>query len=397
MSRITFDSAAHDHAPDHDELTAKRYAHLPCLVTGHTGFIGSWLCMRLTGLAAGVTGYALDPPTTPSLFELARIGDDLCDLRGDVRDFDRLLQVLQQTQPAIVFHLAAQPIVTVSYRQPRETFDVNVQGTVNVLEACRLVDSVRAVVVVTSDKCYENREWQYAYREADALGGRDPYSASKAAEELVCGAYGRSFLSPRGVGWATVRAGNVIGGGDWAPDRIIPDAARAVASQRAVPVRHPQSVRPWQHVLEPVQGMMLLGARLLEAAEERAAGPCGDDDEHSYDGPWNFGPCDGLQHPVAELIETFLAGWGEGQWQDLSPQQSHAPPEADRLALSCEKANTQLDWRPRWSFEQAVQATADWYRRCADGEDARRLCAEQLQQYLTPAGAPAGELTLVGV
>ena len=336
-----------------------------CFVTGHTGFKGAWLCCWLRELGATVAGYALEPPTTPNLFSLLEARKHIEDIRGDVRNAEGLADAMQQFQPEIVFHLAAQAIVRTSYHQPKDTFDINVGGTTNLLEAVRDCASVDAIVVVTSDKCYENRERPQPYRESDSLGGHDPYSASKAAAEMVCSAYERSFFTPLSIGLATCRAGNVIGGGDWAMDRIIPDAVRALESGQPVPVRNPASVRPWQHVLEPLHGYLLLGARLFERP--------------GYAGAWNFGPDAESCQPVQTLIERFLEAYGEGAWEAV-PQES-APHEARLLALDYGKARERLDWRPQWSFEEAVRRTSLWYRRCKQGEHPEALCAQDIKDY----------------
>lgn len=352
----------------------KRYAHRRCLVTGHTGFKGSWLSLWLHRMGSQVTGYALAPPTSPSLFASAGISELVRDIRGDVRDVERLRAVIEEVRPEIVFHLAAQPILRRSYAEPKNTFDVNVGGTVNLLEALRNCPTVRAVVVVTSDKCYENQGLRRAFRESDPLGGHDPYSASKAMVEIVCSSYQRSFFASAGVALATARAGNAIGGGDWAEDRLIPDAVRALQAGRPVSLRNPRSIRPWQHVLEPLMGYLMLGARLLETegvVEEEQAG-----------GSWNFGPDTDAHRTVSDLMDEFIGAWGEGRWQDLSAEQTTAPHEAQYLALCWEKARTQLAWRPTWGFNEAIRKTAQWYRRWAEGESGRQLCLQQICEYV---------------
>ncbi len=343
------------------------YRNRRCLVTGHTGFKGAWLCAWLHTLGAEVTGYALDPPTEPHLYGLARLGEWIDDRRGDVRDMDRLARAMDEARPEIVFHLAAQAIVRRGYDDPKATFDINAGGTVNALEAARQSESVRAVVVVTSDKCYENVESAHAYRESDALGGHDPYSASKGTAEIVASAYARSFFETRGVGLATARAGNVIGGGDWAPDRIVPDAVRALAAGQPIAVRHPGAVRPWQHVLEPLSGYLLLGARLFEGGDARGA--------------WNFGPETASCCSVRELVETFLRHYGSGTWTDVSDRQSRERHEARLLSLSWDKARERLGWRPQWDLDTAVRRTSVWYRGVADGADARALCLDDIRAY----------------
>ena len=344
------------------------------LVTGHTGFKGAWLAEWLARLGAEVTGFALPPSTVPSLFTLLDIGRRVNHVEGDVRDADRLAATVRSASPEIVFHLAAQPIVRRSYRDPKETFDTNIGGTVNVMEAIRLTPSVRVAVIVTTDKCYENRNWVWGYRETDRLGGRDPYSASKAAAELVVSAYRQSFLESSGVGVASARAGNVIGGGDWAEDRLIPDAVRAVTSGDAVSIRHPEAVRPWQHVLEPVSAYLALATRLAENPPR-------------YSGAWNFGPKSDSKINVASLAAQFLARFGVGHCSDLPIDRSSQPYEAAHLWLSCEKAHSELNWQPVLDLDLAIQMTADWYRSVLlEKADATAMCHGQTSQFVKLAG-----------
>ncbi len=359
--------SSHVSRPDSVDELAEAYQGLRCMVTGHTGFKGSWLSLWLSSLGSEITGYALDPPTDPSLFELAEIGSLIEDIRGDVRDYDSLAEAIRIHDPEIIFHLAAQPIVRLSYNKPKETFDTNVGGAINLLEAARACPSLKAIVVITSDKCYENREWPHAYRESDRLGGHDPYSASKAAVEMVCAAYGRSFFKALGIGLATCRAGNVIGGGDWAADRIIPDAVRALEAGKAVPVRNADSTRPWQHVLEPLYGYLLLGSKLLE--------------EQRYSGEWNFGPRQESNRTVRELVEVFLSSFGKGSWEDLSSKHPGAPHEARFLALAWDKAFRLLGWRPLWDFDEMVRRTGSWYDRSSKGVPSADLCFEGIKDY----------------
>ncbi|MCX7044220.1 MAG: CDP-glucose 4,6-dehydratase [Candidatus Sumerlaeota bacterium] len=348
-----------------------------CLVTGHTGFKGAWLCLWLKQLGAQVSGYALDPPSRPSLASLLRLrGMIEHDYWGDVRDYDYLEAVIKECQPEIVFHLAAQALVRISYDLPKLTFDINAGGTVNVLEALRDSDSVRAIVVVTTDKCYENRETLRPYRESDPLGGHDPYSASKAATEIVAASYRRSFFAPCGIGLATARAGNVIGGGDWAHERIIPDAVRALRAGRAVGVRNPDSVRPWQHVLEPLCGYLTLAARLWEEA-----GAC----QVQSGGAWNFGPPLASCVSVRKLIGMFLREYGKGKWEDLSKiggAAAGAPHEAKLLSLAWDKAERELGWRPRWSLKEGIRRTSAWYRAFAKGAKVKKLCMDEIEAYM---------------
>lgn len=373
------------------------YAGRRCFVTGHTGFKGSWLVQWLALLGARVTGYALDPNTDPSLFDRASVADTLeKDHRGDIREAEYLIECMRAAEPEVLFHLAAQPLVRLSYQEPKATFDVNTGGTVNVLEAARQCPSLRAIVVVTTDKCYENREWPHAYRENDALGGHDPYSASKAAAEIAAAAYRLSFFEPAGIGLATARAGNVVGGGDWALDRILPDAVRALEAGRAIPVRNPGGVRPWQHVLEPLSGYLELGARLhresgAERAQDTGNRPKTGDASCSHAsanqgiptaGAWNFGPYSDGARPVREVIEAFLSAYGSGAWEDLSARQTGAPHEAGLLVLAWDKAYRRLGWTPRWRFEETIRRAAAWYRRHAAGEDAGELCRAEIREYM---------------
>lgn len=342
------------------------------LVTGHTGFKGAWLTEWLAVLGAEVTGYALAPPSQPSLFETLDLAPRIRHVVADVRDRDRLVAEAQAARPSVIFHLAAQAIVRRGYVDPRETFETNVMGTVNVLEAARACPTVEAVVIVTSDKCYQNHEGDRAFREDDPLGGRDPYSASKAGAELVTAAYRDSFFAD-GPAIATVRAGNVIGGGDWAVDRIIPDCVRAVTVGEPVVVRNPDAVRPWQHVLEPLAGYLELGSLMLRGGSR-------------YPGAWNFGPTEeGGERSVRWVVEHFLDEWGEGSWTTLDDPPSQ-PHEAHRLRLDSTKAREQLGWAPVWGAEEAVRRTASWYREYYRAPaSARELVQDQLRAYQADA------------
>lgn len=346
-------------------------------VTGHTGFKGSWLALWLSSLGARVSGYSLDPPTEPSLYREAGLEGLVHSVHADVRDRDRLALELRRAAPDVVFHLAAQSLVRESYRTPVETFEVNLLGTVHLLEAVRACPGVRAVIVVTSDKCYENREWVWGYRENDPLGGFDPYSSSKACAELAAAAYRRSFFPPdrhqgsgdqpgHGVALATVRAGNVIGGGDWAADRIVPDCIRAFQRSEAVAVRNPAALRPWQHVLDPLRGYLLLAERLVVEGPELA-------------GAWNFGPDDADVRSVAALVEALCRHWGNGAACTVDAG-SH-PHEARLLKLDCSRAHTLLGWRPLWDLETAVAETVSWARERIGGAGARGLCLDQIRAY----------------
>ena len=344
------------------------------LLTGHTGFKGSWLALWLAELGAEVTGYALEPGTSPSLFEAARVEERVRHVIGDVRDGERLRRTWREARPEIVFHLAAQSLVRESYADPLATLDVNVMGTAQVLETARTWPERLALVVVTSDKCYENREWVWAYRENDPMGGHDPYSMSKGASELVVSSWRRSFFeSGRAAGdvaCASARAGNVIGGGDWAPDRIVPDSVRALALGDRIAVRSPQAVRPWQHVLEPLSGYLRLGAGLL--ADDPA-------DRRRHADAWNFGPETANARSVRELVGTIVTRWGSGGWDDASDLA--APHEAHLLRLSIDKAHAALGWLPRWDFDSTVTRTVDWYRAFYAGDDMREWCTQQIADY----------------
>jgi CDP-glucose 4,6-dehydratase len=335
-------------------------------VTGHTGFKGGWLSLWLQSAGARVHGYSLAPPTDPSLFEVARVAQVLASHRiADIRDAPTLKQAMAAAAPEVVFHLAAQPLVRHSYRDPVETYATNVMGTVHLLEAVRETPSVRAVVSVTTDKCYENKEWVWGYRESEPLGGKDPYSNSKACAELVTAAYRDSFLAKAGVAVATARAGNVIGGGDWAVDRLVPDFFRAMDAGRTLDVRFPSARRPWQHVLEPLSGYLLLGERLLA-------------DGQVYAQAWNFGPADEDARPVGWILDHLTSKVGGPSWHHLGGEQLH---EAGYLKLDSSKALHELAWRPRWNLRTALDLTVDWHQAWRSGGDMRELCLEQISAY----------------
>ena len=340
------------------------------LVTGHTGFKGGWLAMWLAELGARVHGYALDPPTEPSLFEVAGVGRLLAsDTRADLRDLPALTAALDQIQPEVVFHLAAQPLVSEGYRDPVGTIATNVLGTAHLLEAIRAVPTVRAVLIVATDKVYENRETGHAFSEADPLGGHDPYSASKAATEIMVASYRSSFFGPDGhpARIASARAGNVIGGGDWAEHRLVPDCLRAFGDSEPVLLRRPQAVRPWQHVLGPLAGYLILADRLL--------GEGGD----AFARPWNFGPDPSDYATVREVAEAVAARWGGS----AKVVHDGDPPwdEADLLRLDSTRARAELGWRPRWSLDQTLEQTVAWHRAWLSGDDMAAVSAEQIAAY----------------
>ena len=340
-------------------------------VTGHSGFKGGWLSLWLASLGAKVHGYSLEAPTKPNLFETAQIELSLASsTTGDISDLDRLRAAMARSKASVLLHLAAQPLVRDSYRLPLETYETNVLGTAKVLEAARTLPSLRSIVVVTTDKCYENREWCWGYREEEMLGGHDPYSSSKACAELVTSAYRRSFFPPQsyddhGVAVATARAGNVIGGGDWGLDRLVPDCLKALSEGRAVAIRSPASIRPWQHVLEPLSGYLLLAQRLVEK------GP-------ALGEAWNFGPGQGDDWPVERLVERLCSLWGGGRHEVAH---SDGPHEAAYLRLDCAKARNRLGWRPRWSLEEALRRTVDWHKAYMEAEDLQALCLRQIADY----------------
>jgi len=348
-------------------------------VTGHTGFKGSWLLMLLDRAGALISGYSLRPPTTPSLFEAARLRELVAEHQeGDIRDTSRLASAVAAAEPDVVMHLAAQPLVRLSHREPLETFSTNVLGTASVLDAVRTLEKPCAVVVVTSDKCYEPRDDGRAHDESDPMGGRDPYSASKGAAELVAAAYRHSFFAPErlaehGVQLATVRAGNVIGGGDWAEDRIVTDIVRHLVAGRPVPVRNSEAIRPWQHVLEPLSGYLALAeAMLADPAPRWCTG-------------WNFGPAHGADVTVGELAEAFIHAWGSGAWRDV--HDPRAPIETRVLKLAIGKAAGELPWRPRLDAHQAIRRTADWFRGYVNAPaSARALCEADIDGYIALVG-----------
>jgi CDP-glucose 4,6-dehydratase len=336
------------------------------LVTGHTGFKGGWLCLWLQQLGAEVTGYALSPATEPSMYVACGLARRFRGVIGDVRDDAALRLAFTKARPEIVFHLAAQARVDASYLDPRGTFDTNVGGTAAVLDAALATDDARAVLVVTSDKCYENQGGEGGYRETDPLGGHDPYSASKGCQELLASSYARSFFQLKGIGLATARAGNVIGGGDFTPGRLLPDCLRAFGEGRAVRLRYPEAVRPWQHVLEPLSGYLLLGAKLLEAPVE-------------WSEPFNFGPDPKDALSVREVVSQCAAAWGAVR--DWEREPGEHPHEAATLRLDASKARDRLSWRPTWGLEEALSRTVDWHKDLLAGRDMAQVTLEQISAH----------------
>lgn len=357
----------------------------PILLTGHTGFKGAWLAEWLLQLGADVTGFSLPPPTQPSLFEQLGLARRLRHIEGDVRDRGHVERVVREGRFDVVFHLAAQPLVRLSYAQPVETYATNVMGTAHVLEAVRLAGHPCVVIVITTDKCYENREWLHGYREEDALGGYDPYSSSKAGAELVVSAYRRSFFKTgQPVALASARAGNVIGGGDWALDRIVPDCVRALQKGDVIPVRNKVATRPWQHVLEPLSGYLALASGLLDARK------AGDTRRiEALASAFNFGPELGSNQTVATLVQEILKHW-PGRWEDRSDP--NAPHEAGKLNLTIDKAFHLLGWSPRWDFPETIRRTVAQYRALPEAapDEASRLLREEIAAYssFSPATRP---------
>lgn len=342
-------------------------------LTGHTGFKGSWLALWLHTLGAKVSGYALEPPTDPSLFHLCRLDQLVDSTIADVRDAETLQAAMRRADPEIIIHMAAQPLVRASYQVPVETYAINVMGTVHLLEAARSLSSLRAIINITTDKCYENREWHWGYRENEPLGGYDPYSSSKACSELVTAAYRNAFFHPQaypqhGVALASARAGNVIGGGDWATDRLIPDCMRALLSGQPIVVRNPRAIRPWQHVLEPLCGYLMLAQRLVEQGTPFAEA-------------WNFGPWDEDAQPVESIVRRLCVLWGqEASYRlDEDPSQPH---EAAYLKLECSKARAELGWIPQWRLDRVIESIIDWTKAYQSGLEMRTVCLKQIDLYM---------------
>jgi CDP-glucose 4,6-dehydratase len=342
-------------------------------LTGHTGFKGSWLSLWLHTMGAQVTGYALNPPTNPSLFELCKIDKLINSIIADIRDEDTLTKAILETSPEVVIHMAAQPLVRESYINPVETYAINVMGTLNLFEAVRKCNSVKAVINVTTDKCYENKEWPWGYRENEPMGGYDPYSNSKACSELITSSYRNSFLNPKdfkehGVALASARAGNVIGGGDWAADRLIPDCLSSLLAEKEIVIRNPYAIRPWQHVLEPLSGYLLLAQKLVENGPRYAEG-------------WNFGPNDDDAQPVEWIVQNICSKW-ESNRSYIIDKGEH-PHEASYLKLDCSKAKLKLGWYPRWNLDQAIDKIIDWTLAYKNRNDLLSVCINQIKEYQT--------------
>jgi len=334
------------------------------LITGHNGFKGSWLSLWLKELGADVIGYSLEPPTEPNLFGALSLNEKIIHIIGDVRDETNLFSVFKKYRPEFVFHLAAQPLVRLSYTEPKLTYETNIMGTINVLEVVRKTNSVKVCIVITTDKCYENKEWIYGYREIDPMGGYDPYSSSKACAELVVSAYRNSFFNPQDYGkmhnvaLSSARAGNVIGGGDWGEDRLIPDCVKTLSQNKIINIRNPQATRPWQYVLEPLNGYLLLGSKMYK-------------DGAKYSSAWNFGPNDENIITVDELVKLVIKNWGSGIYK---VDNYNYPHEADLLKLDISKARTFLGWNPVYNINETIERTINWYKNFYNGVEKEKLC-----------------------
>jgi len=367
----------------HPMIDKKFWEKKKVFITGHTGFKGSWLSLWLHSLGAIVTGYALTPPTIPSLFELCKIDNPITSIIGDVRNGELLNRAMLEASPEIVIHMAAQSIVRDSYKDPVETYSTNVMGTVNLFEAVRRCKGVKAVINVTTDKCYENREWYWGYRENEPMGGYDPYSNSKACSELVTSSYRNSFFNSKdydahGVGIASARSGNVIGGGDWAPDRLVPDCVRSILKGEKIIIRNPQAIRPWQHVLEPLWGYLILAQRLYEK------GP-------KYADAWNFGPDDQDARTVEWVVSRMCVKWVENAAYVVDA--GNHPHEAHYLKLDCSKAKSELQWYPKWNLEQAIDKVIEWVQAYREGKDVNRICQRQIEEYEKTGEGKEKEIT----
>lgn len=336
------------------------------LLTGHTGFKGSWLSLWLQSMGAQLQGLALDPPTKPSLFVEANVVQGMSSSIGDIRHYDFVLKVVAEFKPEIVIHMAAQPLVRYSYKNPIETYATNVMGTVHLLEAIRQTGSAKAVVNVTTDKCYENKEWVWGYREDEPMGGFDPYSSSKGCSELVSSAYRSSYFDGSGIALGSARAGNVIGGGDWAEDRLVPDVLRAFEASQPVVIRNPYATRPWQHVLEPLSGYLILAEKLWNQSK-------------SFSEAWNFGPKDEDAKPVGWIVNSLVEKWGDGaSWSVDHSEHAH---EANYLKLDISKARHRMNWSPRWSLDEALVKIVEWHRLFRANGNIQALCMQQISEY----------------
>ncbi len=349
-------------------INKKFWEEKSVLITGHTGFKGSWLSIWLNMLGANLYGYALEPDTIPNMFEAAGVKKIIKSNISDIRDYNKLLAVTKKCRPQIIFHLAAQPLVRQSYKDPLETYQTNVLGTANLLEAARFVKSVRAVIVITSDKCYENKESDYAYKESDPLGGYDPYSSSKACAEIVTAAYRNSFFTDFNVAVASARAGNVIGGGDWAADRLVPDCVKAWIKNKTVVIRYPKAIRPWQHVLEPLAGYIILAEKLCKYGKKFARA-------------WNFGPDEKNTKNVAFVVDNIAKLWGKkAKWKVTDAKQPH---EAMLLKLNCSMTKTKLEWKPCWDIEKTLEKTVQWYKAYLENpQSVFDTTVEQINTYM---------------
>ena len=336
-------------------------------VTGHTGFKGSWLCLWLHEIGAQVKGFALEPPTTPSLFKEARIAELVESETGDIRDLESVTKSIHDFQPDILIHMAAQPLVRYSYDAPIETYAVNVLGTAHVLEAAKNCKSIKSVVSVTTDKCYENKEWVWAYRENEPMGGHDPYSSSKGCAELVTASYRKSYYEDSHIGLASARAGNVIGGGDWALDRLVPDILRAFEKNQPVVIRSPDAIRPWQHVLEPLSGYLKLAQALYQ-------------DPRSYAEGWNFGPNEDDAKPVSWILDQMVGSWPGSSWK--LDQSAENPHEANYLKLDISKAKSKLHWRPIWSLSETLSQIVSWHKNWISGKDMQKTSIDEISKYM---------------
>lgn len=348
----------------------KAYSGKTVFVTGHTGFKGAWLALMLRYLGAKVIGYALPPLTSPNLFDLVQLNKEIVHIEGDICDYSFLRNAISEHQPDILFHLAAQPIVLEGYENPKLTFDVNSGGTVNVLEALREIQKTQACLIITTDKCYENNHWSWGYRENDTLGGKDPYSASKTMAEIAVEAYRSSFFTSKEddkLFLATARAGNILGGGDFSPFRIIPDCIRALSKGSPIQVRNPKSARPWLYVLDALAGYLHLGARLMNGERDKADA-------------WNFGPKEVCGVTVQELVERCIALWDSGEWEDLSD--SNSAKEMPFLRLNWDKAANLLNWKPQYCWEMALNETLQWYATYHDGKEMRSFCIQQIEKFV---------------